>query len=166
MESKTLNEIAKLMDRILCRTELDDPIHRIALEAQNICDAKLMDEPKDATTPIGKLREALVSVQKIINCLIGRYNVPNSLVANRMEINAIINNALAAPRLNCEVGTAEEQSERMNKFCLKYWKNGCNKMCPLNHDRGEGIVCALAWAQMPYEESSFAKATEDKGGAK
>ena len=153
MESKTLNEIAKLMDRILCRTELDDPIHRIALEAQNICDAKLMDEPK-SDTPIGKLRGALASVQKKINYLIGRCNVPNSLVANRMEINAIINNALAAPVRNCDVGTAEEQNRRFETFCNNHFSNplecGCED-CPC-HTTSNDIRCVLAWAQMPYEE--------------
>lgn len=50
-----------------------------------------------------KLREALVQVQKKINYLIGNLTVPNSLVANRMEINGIINAALAAPPRNCDV---------------------------------------------------------------
>ena len=38
---EALKVIAKLMDRILVRTELDDEIHRIALEAQNMADGVL-----------------------------------------------------------------------------------------------------------------------------
>jgi hypothetical protein len=55
-----------------------------------------------------KLREALVQVQKKIKYLIGNLTVPNSLVASRMEINGIINAALAAPPRNCDVHTADE----------------------------------------------------------
>ena len=96
-----------------------------------------------------KLREALVSVQKKIHYLIGSLNVPNSLVANRMEINGIINAALAAPPRNCDVCTVKELNVRYNKFCYAHRspENGCGG-CPLN---GEPC-CELAWAQMPYKE--------------
>ena len=50
-----------------------------------------------------KLRESLEQVQKKINYLIGNLTVSNSLVANRMEINGIINAALAAPPRNCDL---------------------------------------------------------------
>ena len=39
---EALEQIANLMDRILVRTELDDEIHRIALEAQNVADSVLL----------------------------------------------------------------------------------------------------------------------------
>ena len=42
-----LEQIAKLMDRILVRTELDDEIHRIALEAQNMADDVLSLSPRN-----------------------------------------------------------------------------------------------------------------------
>ena len=50
-----------------------------------------------------KLREALVQVQKKIKYLIGNLTVPNSLVASRMEINGIINDALSAPPRKCDL---------------------------------------------------------------
>lgn len=59
--------------------------------------------------------------------------------------------ALSSPPRNCDVGTAEEQAERMDAYCASYgerigggWR--CDN-CPLcSIDR-----CDLVWAQMPYE---------------
>lgn len=72
-------------------------------------------------------------------------------------VNADIRDNLAAlaetPR-NCDVGTAEEQSERWMSFCNSHSERvssssfGCN--CPCN--RGRPFECELRWAQMPYEE--------------
>lgn len=58
--------------------------------------------------------------------------------------------ALAEPRLNCEVGTAEDQIERWRKFCHKFKK--CDE-CPHMRD-GELLShgCFARWSQMPYEE--------------
>lgn len=58
--------------------------------------------------------------------------------------------ALSAPPRNCDVGTAEEQSERMALFCKSmYATEGaiCHK-CPLHEHKD----CTLGWAQMPYTE--------------
>ena len=44
---EALEQIAKLMDGILVRTELDDEIHRIALEAQNMADGALSPSPRN-----------------------------------------------------------------------------------------------------------------------
>ena len=92
-----------------------------------------------------KMREALVAVQKKIEHLCGSFNVPNSLVAGRMEINGIINAALSEPDRNCDVGTADEQSKRYDEFCDIH---DCRSDCPLF----KADSCELAWAQMPYEE--------------
>ena len=59
---------------------------------------------------------------------------------------------------NCDVGTAEEQSDRFDKFC--YSHNKCFQ-CPVksiwnSHHRQkqlcEIIRCEIIWSQMPYEE--------------
>lgn len=44
---EALEQIANLLDRILVRTELDDEIHRIALEAQNMADGVLLLSPRN-----------------------------------------------------------------------------------------------------------------------
>jgi hypothetical protein len=65
--------------------------------------------------------------------------------------------ALAAPAINCEVGTVEEQSERFRAYCEAHKDNDAECLyCPLFGKTGGH--CELAWAQMPYEA--------EKGGAK
>lgn len=59
--------------------------------------------------------------------------------------------ALFLPPRNCDVGTAEEQAERMRLYCNSHGEDesGCFRCdkCPfLTVER-----CELAWAQMPYE---------------
>lgn len=65
--------------------------------------------------------------------------------------------ALAKPPRNCDVGTAEEQIKRWEKFCQEhheYWKPSksltaiqrCN--CPCHEGNGCNY---FVWAQMPYE---------------
>ena len=64
--------------------------------------------------------------------------------------------ALSAPPRNCDVGTAEEQAQRIDAFCKSHGtdKNGyyrCEECPLLKIDR-----CELKWAQMPYNESEVA----------
>ena len=61
------------------------------------------------------------------------------------DIDAEVDAALAEPPRNCDVGTPEEQSARMAKFCRPMC-SGCQ------FNNMEGIECQFAWAQMPYEE--------------
>ena len=56
--------------------------------------------------------------------------------------------ALSKPPRNCDVGTAEEQAERKMEFCYK--QGGCSN-CSFSKS-ATLTQCALAWAQMPYEE--------------
>ena len=48
---------------------------------------------------------------------------------------------------NCDVGTAEEQTRRWNRFC---YRHECLS-CPVEPIRE--VDCILAWSQMPYEEA-------------
>ncbi len=71
--------------------------------------------------------------------------------------------ALAAPR-NCEIGTAEEQSERFKSFCNSHMYgfndpsgHRCKEDCPVkmeidNRSDKLCIYCQFVWAQMPYEK--------------
>lgn len=56
------------------------------------------------------------------------------------------------PRRNCDVGTAEEQYERLHRFCLNH---EC-RSCPCKTDKDNG-VCSIVWTQMPYEEGGAGK---------
>ena len=58
--------------------------------------------------------------------------------------------ALSAQPRNCDVGTAEEQAERFAEYCD-------SEACKRNRckSRAKALYierCAIAWAQMPYEE--------------
>lgn len=57
---------------------------------------------------------------------------------------AVIETAISAPPRNCDVGTADEQAERFDRWCDRKnfkdcWGIGCRE-------------CLIAWAQMPYEK--------------
>ena len=64
--------------------------------------------------------------------------------------------ALAAPARNCDMGTADEQSMRMNEFCDSHGHGfdgqkcySCENCRFISIDR-----CELAWAQLPYESEA------------
>jgi hypothetical protein len=76
------------------------------------------------------------------------------------EVKHIVDTILAAPPRNCDVGTAEEQSERFILFCRR---NSCRGVCydicnfaNVNRRLGWQKIgqsrCFAFWAQMPYEE--------------
>ena len=89
-----------------------------------------------------KLRKALEAIGGLCDRLIPTWAGAIGRIKDVAEI------ALAAPPRNCDVGTAEEQSERMDAaYCSKRL---CAKgKCPLFKP---GLDCSLIWAQMPYEE--------------
>lgn len=60
----------------------------------------------------------------------------------------IVRRALVAQPRNCDVGTAEEQTQRMRSVCLKYKPTCVGCKC---YGDIQKVNCWLAWAQMPYE---------------
>ena len=61
--------------------------------------------------------------------------------------------AITAPARNCDIGTANEQSDRFDAYCAN---NDCHtKPCPA--DRMGFVSCEFVWGQMPYIESEVAK---------
>lgn len=98
-------------------------------------------------------REALQLIHDKVNSLDEECGV------DPVEIRDIAREALKQPILNYEVGTADEQSERFENFCLKHI--GCAEEtggrhcvgCPLEKaSRNITQKCELYWAQMPYTE--------------
>ena len=100
------------------------------------------------------MREALceivlltVKAGKSISC-----DVACGIIASKAK------HALRRLPRQCDVGTAEEQSERFDKFCHENINpQECCGDCPAF--RSTRVDCELAWAQMPYE-------TKEEGGAK
>jgi Tfp pilus assembly protein PilV len=83
-----------------------------------------------------KLREALEEADTVLSALGYDANTP---------IRTQIKQALAEPLKNCEIGTAEEQIKRWQKFCET--QASCEE-CPYYKC---GDMCFARWAQMPYE---------------
>lgn len=103
-----------------------------------------------------KLREAAKEISRITHI----YRIVETAAdmgSDLAKIRKIVDAALSAPALNCEVGTVEEQSERFHAYCEAHKDNDAECLyCPLFGQTGGH--CELAWAQMPYEEK--------EGGAK
>ena len=78
---------------------------------------------------------------------------PDVVCVEGCETLRIAKAALALPRLNCEVGTPEEQVERFNRFCGSHprGEDGFCRECPCIECYNEK-QCLTTWAQMPYTE--------------
>lgn len=64
-----------------------------------------------------------------------------------VKLHKQLKDALDTPRRNCDVGAAEEQVKRFDKFCLF---RKCNE-CQLNNV-ANFLECGVRWAQMPYKK--------------
>ena len=97
-------------------------------------------------TMSSKLREALSEIIDLIN------EWRNDGVMEHFQYSQlfdIADNALAEPLRNCDVGTTDDQIDRMLAFCGR--KGKCSK-CE-HHKIGTLFrQCTLRWAQMPYNE--------------
>lgn len=106
-----------------------------------------------------KLREALVAAQDLLARI--DFDADSDLDDMAAPVVAKIGQALTAQPRNCDVGTPEEQLERLNGFCRAI--KSCPE-CPIYHELsiGERVAgtredCILRWGQLPYE-------TEREGG--
>ena len=89
--------------------------------------------------------DALVKVKRLFD---GKIMFQPSI----RDAHKAVNDALAAPPRNCDIGTPEEQSECFDAHCRKHM--GC-LTCPLREkDGGVPKHCEFAWAQLPYDEGS------------
>lgn len=102
-----------------------------------------------------KLREALekcANMAEQIDCQLGSSD--ETVYAFRYErclahnISECARAALSEPIRNCDMGTAEEQSERLLRFCQNHPR--CAECPCCGHVKYN--KCDLAWAQLPYEE--------------
>ena len=117
--------------------------------------AKRVVVSKTETATVGNaaaLREALENIAGYAET--ARCHTEDAHVLGYLEqIEKWAEAALSAPARNCDVGTAEEQSERMEKaVCSKH--HGCVR-CPLR--KAKYSDCSLGWAQTPYAEEGAGK---------
>ena len=102
-----------------------------------------------------KLREALCEILSYIEDF-HKYITPGkgkkltALFAVADTIRNKARAALAEPVKNCEVGTLEEQSERLYAYCKAHRDKDAECLyCPMFGQTGG--YCELVWAQLPYE---------------
>ena len=105
------------------------------------------------------LREALEELMKFTcNCCQERYceedveEEDGQRIPSPCSVIIKARAALALPRRQCDVGTAEEQKKRFQDFCDdsqvdEDYTSMCAR-CTLRREKH----CELAWAQMPYDE--------------
>ena len=111
----------------------------------NILDAKRKEEPMETNN---KLREACANIAEYARSAMC-HTTDAHVLGYLNQIEGWAKAALAEPVKNCEVGTAEEQSERFYEWCSVHRSPNCPaKRCRL---------CILRWAQMPYEKEGGAK---------
>ena len=124
--------------------------------------AQVQKRPDDAapvechTSPVAALREALEACIEAM-CRYCRMEAGRDRVCvNGCETLKMAKAALAAPARNCDVGTVEEQSERIYAYCKAHRDDDAECLyCPLFGRTGG--YCELVWAQMPYEKEGGAK---------
>lgn len=99
-----------------------------------------------------KLIEALIKADILISIATFEEGVR---MDNVDKIRSEIRAAISAPLRNCDVGTAEEQFDRHETFCEKYFRysmdNPCAK-CPNYKDGDPSSPCVFRFLQMPYGE--------------
>ena len=108
------------------------------------------DRPERAICNAAAMREALMKAKLYFDHRGEGTNLDDA----GMAIDAIISidAALAAPARNCDVGTAEEQAERHERFCAAHYKADAVDAqcfgCPAS-DKKE-TACEFVWGQLPF----------------
>lgn len=104
-----------------------------------------MSEPTTVVGNGAKMREALVLALSLLDLKEGvSYKTVSQKDLDFMK------DALAAPPRNCDVGMVEEQHTRFCAWCHKRGIDG-NYKVDCAHPDMSCDLCALRWAQMPYE---------------
>lgn len=93
------------------------------------------------------MREALVMLKRLFD---GRLMWQSDIRKAHEAVNA----ALAAPPRNCDVGTADEQRDRLEAFCGKHFRYSADNPCSgCQAYNGDSSPCVYRFLQMPYDET-------------
>ena len=123
------------------------------IEAANKRENEATIEKSSAVGNAAAMREALLEASIALSDATHHHMIED----DAKECLSVVNAALSDPPRNCDVGTAEEQSDRFDKFCYSHSK--CHK-CPVKSiwnsqhrqkQLREIIRCEIIWSQMPYE---------------
>ena len=134
--SRMLRQSADMMDRERERL-LQTMSHYEEVAVSKMETTTPTREKYSAVGNSAAMREALEAAIPIMRaCLFDYYNTTGvNKVVGEMKA------AISAPPRNCDVGTAEEQSDRFEAFCLRH-KN-CSS-CPCKYT--EKTSCSVNWA--------------------
>lgn len=102
-------------------------------------------EGNQMSNSFDKMHDALVKLRQYM-----RYETcSKSFCIDSLDLDAfkVIQSALDLPRRNCDVGTAEEQVKRFEKYCGECTGSRCDHRLFEDDDKE---YCALEWGQMPY----------------
>lgn len=124
------------------------------------------DRIEKAEKPIGNAAAMLEALDEALR-FIGNLEIEpySHLDEVASELRDKILDARAMPKRNCDVGTADEQAQRYDKFCEGM---DCVK-CPVHalwHHyfeicKNRKVSCGLIWAQMPYEADAKKEKSND-----
>ena len=109
---------------------------------------------------VKEMREALrqvsrVAVEMTRKTVTGESEDRNTVDEWALRLCDIVSATLAAQPRNCDVGTADEQSERFYSFCKRFQsgiQGMCSPQCPCK-ECSDMCHCQTKWLQMPYEEA-------------
>ena len=110
-------------------------------EALKLCGSQMCKLCKDLTLARSMINKGLMGV---------------SCHPDKCKPFQAVHEALAAPPRNCDVGTIDDQVNRLNAFCASHGTVNGAPRCEKCHFRRKDR-CELFWAQMPYEESEDGK---------
>lgn len=106
------------------------------------------DRPERATGNAAAMRESIETMRRY--AMLPQEQLSLSLL--QRTIHEKCDAALAAPARNCDVGTAEEQAERHERFCAAHYKAAAVDAqcfgCPAS-DKKE-TDCEFVWGQLPF----------------
>ena len=147
--SKMLRQAADMMDRAdgeaAEKHQFREVAKMIPHEEVDVSKMETTTQTREKSSAVGNaaaMREALMEASIALSSATHHHLTED----DAKDCLAVVEAALAAPPRNCDIGTAEEQEERHNRWCKSMkqrteccWVVGCRK-------------CLVAWSQMQYEE--------------
>ena len=150
--ASTVQDIAQEMLNTSMQAVTAERINGWAMRLAEACEQPVTD--CNQLNNAAAMREALVQVSRIAvemtrKTITGEPEDRKTVDRWALRLCDIACDAISARPRNCDVGTAEEQSERYEKFCYAHRsrEKGCGG-CPLC----DIVCCGFAWTQMPYGE--------------
>ena len=140
-------------DNVSVKHQFREVAKMIPHEEMDVSKIETTTPTREKSSAVGNaaaMREALEQIRELLS--IG--GKPDTAMCIRYEAAYLIaKEALSVPPRNCDVGTADEQRDRLESFCARHFRysayNPCSG-CPAYN--GDSRPCVYRFLQMPYEE--------------